>query len=61
MAPGLAARVVGHQGGGVSRHVGTEGVAGQAQASRSFSRGCSTSTPAPGLLQDEPADATAVL
>jgi hypothetical protein len=36
MVPGLGAKVVGHQGDAVSRHVGARGVADQGQVSRSF-------------------------
>lgn len=40
------------------RFVGAESVGAQVQEARSFTVGCSTSTPTPGPFQDEPADAT---
>jgi hypothetical protein len=48
----------GTRGARVSRPIGAEGEAGQARGSRSFSRRVLHLDPAPGLLQDEPADAT---
>ncbi len=57
-SPAPAVRVVGTRVARVSRRVGAEGVAGQAQGSRSFSRRVLHLDPCAPPLQDEPADAT---
>ena len=58
MALTLDEKVVGHQGARVSHRVGTEGVAGQAQVSRSFSHGVLHFDTCAWLQQDKPADGT---
>ncbi len=58
MVPGLGTRVVGHQGAGIQsrrRRRRSRAGAGVKVVQR---RRCSTLTPAPALLRDEPADAT---